>query len=90
MKPVELREVIYNMFTKISVRISYSLISWDWGSVFVTKPIATPATGLDKGTPASIRARLPPQTDAIDEEPIQNISKPIKRKSTILLRSELH
>mmetsp|Transcript_9447 Transcript_9447/g.29821 ORF Transcript_9447/g.29821 Transcript_9447/m.29821 type:complete len:252 (+) Transcript_9447:262-1017(+) len=33
------------------------------------RPIATPATGLAIGTAASISARQPPQTDAIDEEP---------------------
>jgi hypothetical protein len=33
------------------------------------RPIATPAAGLDIGTPASIRARLPPHTEAIDDDP---------------------
>jgi hypothetical protein len=33
------------------------------------RPIATPAAGLDMGTPASIRARLPPHTVAIDDDP---------------------
>jgi hypothetical protein len=32
-------------------------------------PIATPAAGLDMGTPASIRARLPPHTVAIEDDP---------------------
>jgi hypothetical protein len=33
------------------------------------RPIATPAAGLDRGTPASIRARLPPHTVAIEDDP---------------------
>jgi hypothetical protein len=33
------------------------------------RPIATPAAGLDIGTPASIRARLPPHTVAIEDDP---------------------
>jgi hypothetical protein len=33
------------------------------------RPIATPAAGLDMGTPASIRARLPPHTVAIEDDP---------------------
>lgn len=35
----------------------------------VTKPIATPADGAIIGTPASIRARLPPHTLAIELDP---------------------
>jgi hypothetical protein len=34
-----------------------------------SKPIATPATGREIGTAASMSARQPPQTDAIDDEP---------------------
>ena len=34
------------------------------------RPIATPATGARRGTPASIIAIAPPQTLAIDEEPL--------------------
>jgi hypothetical protein len=33
------------------------------------RPIATPAAGLDMGTPASIRARVPPHTVAIEDDP---------------------
>ena len=40
-------------------------------SLLVTSPIATPARGSERGTPASIRARLPPHTLAIDEEPVK-------------------
>ena len=36
------------------------------------RPIATPATGARSGTPASIMASEPPQTDAIDEEPLDS------------------
>ena len=37
-----------------------------------TRPIATPATGALIGTPASISARVPPQTVAMDEEPLDS------------------
>ena len=33
-------------------------------------PIATPATGAFSGTPASIIAREPPHTDAMEDEPL--------------------
>ena len=36
------------------------------------RPIATPATGAFNGTPASIIASEPPQTDAIDDEPLDS------------------
>ena len=39
----------------------------------VISPIAIPATGAFSGAPALMRARLPPQTDAIDEEPLDSI-----------------
>jgi len=42
--------------------------------VLVMSPMATPAAGLFIGTPASRRARLPAQTDAMDEEPANNIT----------------
>ncbi len=38
----------------------------------MTSPIATPATGATIGTPASISARAPPQTEAIDEDPFDS------------------
>ena len=38
----------------------------------MTRPIATPATGAFSGTPASISASEPPQTDAIDDEPLDS------------------
>ena len=37
------------------------------------RPIAMPATWAFIGTPASISARLPPQTEAIDEEPFDSV-----------------
>ena len=37
-----------------------------------TRPIATPATGALIGTPASISARLVPQTEAIELEPFDS------------------
>ena len=36
-------------------------------------PMATPATDVVSGTPASKRARHPPQTDAIDELPHDSV-----------------
>ena len=38
-----------------------------------TKPIATPATGFLIGIPASIKARLDPQTEAIELEPLDSV-----------------
>src|SRR5438477_11753089 len=38
----------------------------------LTSPIEMPATGDLIGTPASISASVPPQTDAIDEEPFDS------------------
>ena len=37
------------------------------------KPIATPATCAFTGTPASIIARQPPQTEAIEDEPLDSV-----------------
>ncbi len=47
----------------MSVRIAYLSPSF-------TRPMATPATGALRGTPASSKARVPPQIEAIDEEPL--------------------
>ena len=38
----------------------------------ITRPIATPATGAFSGTPASIIASDPPQTDAMDDDPLDS------------------
>ena len=38
----------------------------------ITRPMAMPATASFRGTPASIIASDPPQTDAIDEEPFDS------------------
>ena len=38
----------------------------------LTRPIAIPATGALIGTPASISARLPPHTVAIEELPLDS------------------
>ena len=35
------------------------------------KPIAAPLTGLAMGTPASIKARVEPQTEPIEVEPLE-------------------
>src|SRR5260370_28050127 len=50
----------------MSDRIAYLLPS-------ITKPIATPATGAFKGTPASSIDIEPPHTVAIDEEPFDSV-----------------
>ena len=39
----------------------------------LTRPIAIPATEALIGTPASISARDVPQTEAIDEEPLDSV-----------------
>ena len=39
----------------------------------LTRPIAIPATGAFSGTPASINASDAPQTDAIDDEPLDSV-----------------
>ena len=39
---------------------------------FLIRPIAIPDTGLLIGTPASIRASVPPHTLAIEEEPLDS------------------
>ena len=51
---------------KISVKTAKPLSSR-------TKPIATPATGALRGTPASINDKLAPQTLAIEEEPFDSV-----------------
>jgi hypothetical protein len=35
--------------------------------------MAIPATGAFTGTPASIKAKEPPQTDAMEEEPLDSV-----------------
>jgi hypothetical protein len=37
--------------------------------------MAIPATGLLIGTPASIKARQPPHTEAIEEDPLLSVIK---------------
>src|SRR3954471_7218195 len=41
-------------------------------SFSMTRPTDTPATGRLIGTPASIRASVPPQTDAIELDPFDS------------------
>ena len=50
----------------MSERIAYLLPS-------ITRPIATPATGAFSGTPASIKERMPPQIEAIEDEPFDSV-----------------
>ena len=54
----------------MTITLSRSLIS----------PIAMPATGSLTGTPASMRARLPPQTVAIDEDPFDSRMSETRRR----------
>ena len=44
-----------------------------------TRPIAAPATGAVIGTPASIRARVEPQVEAIDVEPLPATTSETRR-----------
>src|SRR3546814_17268064 len=46
---------------------------------FRIRPIAIPETGRFSGTPASIMASEPPQTDAIDDEPFDSVMSPVMR-----------
>jgi len=39
-----------------------------------------PATGRVIGTPASIKARHPPQTEAMDEEPLDSMISQVTRR----------
>ena len=56
----------------MSVRIAYL-------SPLRINPIATPATWSRIGTPASISASVEPQTDAIDDDPLDSSTSLIKR-----------
>ena len=49
----------------MSLRIAYL-------SPSLTRPMATPATGLFMGTPASRRASVPPQMEAIEDDPLDS------------------
>ena len=48
-------------------------------SCSVQIPILMPPTGRIIGTPASIRARVPPQTEAIEEEPLDSMISLVTR-----------
>src|SRR3954471_17682508 len=47
-------------------------VSTTWSSPSLIIPMATPATGLDTGTPAAIRAIDEAHTDPIDDEPLDS------------------
>ena len=47
-------------------------VSTTWSSPSLIRPIATPATGLDTGTPAAISAIDEAQTEPIDEDPFDS------------------
>ena len=42
-------------------------------------PMAIPATGFLRGTPASINANEPPHTEAIEDEPLDSVISEITR-----------
>ena len=42
-----------------------------WASISVIRPQEIPATGAMMGTPASMRAKQPPQIEAIEVEPLE-------------------
>ena len=44
-----------------------------------TRPIATPATGAPRGTPASIKDSVLPQTEAIEVEPLEETTSETTR-----------
>ena len=43
--------------------------------------MATPATGAEMGTPASMRDRLDPQTEAIEVDPLEESTSDTRRKA---------
>ncbi|WBL36818.1 hypothetical protein O0235_04470 [Tepidiforma flava] len=43
--------------------------------------MAMPATGAEIGTPASMRARVLPQTDAMEVEPLEDITSLTRRSA---------
>jgi hypothetical protein len=45
----------------------------------VKRPTEMPAQVLTMGTPASMRARQPPQTEAIDDEPLDSVMSLTRR-----------
>ena len=51
------------------------------GSPSLTRPMATPATGALIGTPVSISARVEPQTEAIEDEPLEASTSDTRRRA---------
>ncbi len=49
--------------------MSVRMTTW---SPSLMRPMATPETGALMGTPASMRARVEPQADAMDDEPLDS------------------
>ena len=58
----------------MSVSSSYRVTSPVDGSLSLTKPTDTPATGARIGTPASIIASEAAQAVAMDEEPLDDVT----------------
>ena len=79
MTPVGVPHNLKSMSPKWSSLPMISVSIW-WRSIFlpaasnsVTSPMLIPATGALMGTPASRRARVPPQTEAMEVEPLDSI-----------------
>ena len=49
-------------------------------STSLMRPMATPATGRLIGTPASISARVLPQTEAWEVEPLEDMTSETRRR----------
>ena len=56
----------------MSVRTTVLPFSW-------MRPMATPETGRLRGTPASMRASVEPQVEAIELEPLDSITSDTTR-----------
>ena len=67
--PVTLKSISprWSSSPKMSDKTAYLPVS-----LSVMRPIAIPATGFFILTPESRRARVPPQTEAIEEEPLDS------------------
>ena len=57
---------------RMSVSVTYLPSAW-------MRPMAMPATGALIGTPASIIDRVEPQTDAIEDEPLEASTSDTRR-----------
>ena len=82
--PLSVPAILQSMSQKASSQPMMSVSNWwreiaPWSSVCEQSPMLMPATGRIKGTPASISARLPPQTEAIEVEPLDSMISQVMR-----------